>query len=103
MPRLFNCHWNSISDGYKSTSNSGFGFSRAICAGGFHQHNPVGFIRRGVGSSSCNIGMADIKNSFKGSVMGFWDFADKHPIVLVVIAGIVVGGIAGVIEALRKQ
>lgn len=30
----------------------------------FHQHNPVGFIRRGVGSSSCNIGMADIKNSF---------------------------------------
>lgn len=27
--------------------------------------------------------------------MGFWDFADKHPIVLVVIAGIVVGGIAG--------
>ena len=43
--------------------------------------------------------------------MGFWDFADKHPIVLVVIAGIVVGGIAGivvggiagVIEALRKQ
>lgn len=35
--------------------------------------------------------------------MGFWDFADKHPIVLVVIAGIVVGGIAGVIEALSKQ
>lgn len=35
--------------------------------------------------------------------MGFWDFADKHPIVLVVIAGIVVGGIVSAIEALRKQ
>lgn len=60
IARLFNCHWNSMSDGYKSTFNSGFGLSRAICAGGFHQHNPVSFIGRGVGGSSCNIGMADI-------------------------------------------
>ncbi len=49
-----------MSDDYKSTFNSSFGLSRAICAGGFHQHNPVSFIGRGVGGSSCNIGMADI-------------------------------------------
>ncbi|STJ32160.1 Uncharacterised protein [Escherichia coli] len=40
------------------------GFLLLVRAGGFHQHNPVSFIGRGVGGSSCNIGMADIKNSF---------------------------------------
>lgn len=34
--------------------------AQAVRAGGFHQHNPVGFIGRGVGGSSRNIGMADI-------------------------------------------
>ena len=40
-------------------------FSLAVRAGGFHQHNPVSFIGRGVGGSSCNIGMADIKTASK--------------------------------------
>ena len=35
--------------------------------------------------------------------MSFWDFADKYPIVLIIIVAIVVGGIVSDIEALRKQ
>lgn len=34
--------------------------------------------------------------------MGFWDFADKYPIVLIIIVVIVVGGIVSAIEALMK-
>ena len=35
--------------------------------------------------------------------MGFWDFADKYPIALIIIVAIVVGGIVSAIEALSKQ
>ncbi len=35
--------------------------------------------------------------------MGFWDFADKYPIVLIIIVAIVVGDIVSAIEALSKQ
>ena len=49
-----------MSDGYKARLILALVFLVAICAGGFHQHNPVSFIGRGVGGSSCNIGMADI-------------------------------------------
>ncbi len=35
--------------------------------------------------------------------MSFWYFADKYPIVLIIIVAIVVGGIVSAIEALRKQ
>ncbi len=34
--------------------------------------------------------------------MGFLDFADKYPIVLIIIVAIVVGGIVSAIEALMK-
>ena len=34
--------------------------------------------------------------------MGFWHFADKYPIVLIIIVAIVVGGIVSAIEALMK-
>lgn len=43
------------------------------------------------------------KPASEGSVMSFWDFADKYPIVLIIIVAIVVGGIVSAIEALRKQ